>query len=176
MSDRTGYVYVLSNDSMPGVVKIGRSINGGQHRAKAIFSTGVPTPFYLEFEILVDDAVIIEQTVHECLEHCRVSSAREFFRCDVREAIRTIMNEYASYIDLAVCEADEFRAIEGALYQAAKLDVHPVALCHSIHFLSTDAVKMALAARDKFLKGRGSAAMALVPSDKYLSDSSHGTH
>ncbi len=176
MNNRGGYVYVLSNVSMPGVVKIGRSVNGGQHRAKAIFSTGVPTPFYLEFEMLVDDAVVVEQAVHESLENCRVSSTREFFRCDVHEAIKAVMNEYASYIDLAVCGADEFRAIEGAHYQSCRLDVHPVAVCHSIHFLSSDAVKKALAARDEFLKGRGRSCLALTPSNKYLRDHDHGAH
>src|SRR6185369_16856001 len=93
-----GYVYVLSNPSMPGVVKIGRSENGGFSRAKAMYigATGVPQPFHLEFELLSDDAHQLEESVHECLNRYRVNQSREFFRCSVSVAIESVIRNYIS--------------------------------------------------------------------------------
>lgn len=88
-----GYVYVLSNPSMPGIVKVGRSIYGGRHRAKELYKsiTGVPAPFRVEFEILIDDHSLLERRIHEKLASARVNNAREFFRCDVDEAIHVAL-------------------------------------------------------------------------------------
>lgn len=79
-----GYVYVLSNPSMPGIVKIGRSKYGGQGRADTFYKndTGVPTPFELEFEALFSDAHQIERELHKWYADQRVNKAREFFAVD----------------------------------------------------------------------------------------------
>lgn len=88
MSDTKGYVYVLSNESMPGIVKIGRSKHGGQGRADALYKndTAVPTPFKLEYEVEVNDSVAVEDAVHKYLEDSRVNEKREFFNCSVEGA------------------------------------------------------------------------------------------
>lgn len=101
-----GYVYVLSNESMPGLVKIGRSIYGGNHRSKAIFSgdTGVPTPFSLEFEIHSVNCVEDEHEVHRKLAHCRVNKKREFFKIEIREAIAAVATVCISDVGLAVTD------------------------------------------------------------------------
>lgn len=87
-----GYVYVLSNDLMPGIFKIGRSKNGGHSRAAAMYSgaTGVPIPFALEFEIYTTDAVSDELEVHRRLQPFRVDPKREFFRLDQTVAISCV--------------------------------------------------------------------------------------
>ncbi len=44
-----GYVYVLMNSSMRGLVKIGKTEREPEERAKELSaSTGVPTPFMVE--------------------------------------------------------------------------------------------------------------------------------
>jgi len=48
---KQGYVYILTNPSMPGLVKIGRSKNGGRKRASDLYQTGVPTPFRKRSEL-----------------------------------------------------------------------------------------------------------------------------
>jgi hypothetical protein len=46
---RRGYIYVLSNPSMPGIVKVGRTFREPRARAAELSaSTGVPTPFKIE--------------------------------------------------------------------------------------------------------------------------------
>ena len=93
LAQGTGYVYVLSNPSMPGIVKIGHSIYGGKHRANALYKniTGVPEPFRLEFEVFTQDYALIEERAHEALASARVNASREFFRCDVREAVLAVL-------------------------------------------------------------------------------------
>lgn len=93
--DWRGYVYVFSNKSMPGLLKIGFSNRGGTARAIELYSqaTGIPTPFALEFEAMFADCKRGERFVHNKLADHRLSNSREFFRCSVRVAI------------MAVCEA-----------------------------------------------------------------------
>ncbi|WP_299075861.1 GIY-YIG nuclease family protein [uncultured Paraglaciecola sp.] len=76
-----GYVYVLSNPVMPGIVKIGRSMHGGKGRADALYrnDTGVAKPFVVEHEIYVKDCVALEKAVHAAFSMFRINKSREFF-------------------------------------------------------------------------------------------------
>ena len=91
MSKNTkGYVYILSNESFPGLLKIGASKIGGHRRSEELYSAGVPTPFILEFEIFCDDAFNVEAVVHDNLEYHRSNNKREFFKIELQEAILEI--------------------------------------------------------------------------------------
>lgn len=102
--DCAGYVYVLSNPSMPDIVKIGRSKHGGRVRAKNIYQgiTGVPTPFFMEFELWSNDCIALEAAVHDELSNERVSDSREFFRIDISEAIKSVMSIFAYDFSLTI--------------------------------------------------------------------------
>jgi hypothetical protein len=54
-----GFVYILSNDSMPGLYKIGFTHNSVRQRIRDLSATGVPTAFRAErvFEIPADSDV-----------------------------------------------------------------------------------------------------------------------
>lgn len=82
------HVYVLSNASMPGLLKIGRTDRSPIDRAKELGTTGVPTPFVLEYFVPVENAVQAEATIHRILEEkgFRTSKVREFFELSVAEA------------------------------------------------------------------------------------------
>ena len=49
-SEQKGWVYVVSNPSMPGLLKIGRTNSAVEVRIKDLDSTGVATPFKKEYE------------------------------------------------------------------------------------------------------------------------------
>lgn len=87
-----GYIYILSNKSMPGLVKIGRTDRQPEDRARELSTTGVPTPFRIEYSIFVQDSVASEANVHKILEKrgCRRSQMREFFELSVQEAIELV--------------------------------------------------------------------------------------
>lgn len=89
-----GYLYVLVNPTLPGMVKIGRTARSPAERAAELSTaTGVPTPFIVAFEQAFDDCHKAEAYVHEVLSHKghRTSSNREFFNISPTEAIGAIL-------------------------------------------------------------------------------------
>jgi hypothetical protein len=85
-----GWVYILSNESLEGLVKIGFSTKDPEGRARELSSdTGVPTPFTVEYEMLVENPHKCEQRIHELLDHKRVNQKREFFKCSVEDSIKS---------------------------------------------------------------------------------------
>ena len=44
-----GLIYVLTNEAMPGLVKIGITGSDPNSRADQLYTTGVPVPFTVEF-------------------------------------------------------------------------------------------------------------------------------
>lgn len=84
-----GFVYVLSNPSLPDLVKVGRSTeHPTKQRIKQLSSTGVPTPFELEYCCRVDNCVVAEREAHVRLRNKHWK--KEFFRCSPAEAIAVI--------------------------------------------------------------------------------------
>jgi len=86
-----GYVYVLINPSMPGLIKIGRTLLDSRQRARQLHTTGVPTPFQLAFELFSEDHETLEASVHERLRDFRVAENREFFRYPLDKAISLLL-------------------------------------------------------------------------------------
>ena len=79
-----GWVYCISNPSMPGLLKIGMTVRTPQERLKEANSSDTwrpPTTFVLEFAKRVRDPLQKERTIHKLLEQYdqRVNSKREFF-------------------------------------------------------------------------------------------------
>lgn len=90
---KAGYLYLLVNPSMEGLVKIGRTARSPKKRARELSeATGVPTPFILVFDAFVEDCVRAERFVHNELElrGYRVSEGREFFQVAPTEAIHVM--------------------------------------------------------------------------------------
>jgi len=76
----TEIVYILTNEAMPGLVKVGRTTTDLAVRIRALFQTGVPLPFELFFACEVSDATFVEGQLHDAFGDHRVSRNREFFR------------------------------------------------------------------------------------------------
>lgn len=98
--DQTGasqYLYVLSNESMPGMYKVGRTTSSPQQRMDELYTTGVPTPFHLEVSIAVIEARDSEQSAHKALKSYRVSGRREFFQGDLAQIVATVLSSIDLY-------------------------------------------------------------------------------
>ena len=71
-------VYILTNESMPEVIKIGVTDNLEQ-RIKQLDNTSVPLPFECYYAVEVSDAASIEKKMHQGLSENRIRQNREFF-------------------------------------------------------------------------------------------------
>lgn len=90
-SKTKGYVYILINASMPGWVKIGFTFSQPSERAKQLSgTTGVPSPFVVAFDEIVENCEQIERIIHEKLNSYRVSNNREFFYIPLKDAIKIV--------------------------------------------------------------------------------------
>jgi hypothetical protein len=76
----TDIVYVLVNEAMPGLIKIGRTSSDLAGRIRSLYQTGVPLPFELFYACEVQDAALVESRLHEAFGDHRLSRGREFFR------------------------------------------------------------------------------------------------
>lgn len=73
-------VYILTNEAMPGLVKVGKTNNDLAIRIKQLYQTGVPLPFELFFACEVTDATVVEARLLDAFGDHRVSRNREFLR------------------------------------------------------------------------------------------------
>lgn len=85
-----GYVYILINHSMPGMIKIGKTLRDTRTRARELSTTGVPTPFQVAFEIFSEEHDTLEVLAQSELADFRVSQNREFFRYPLHKAIELL--------------------------------------------------------------------------------------
>ena len=86
-----GWVYIFSNRTMPGLLKVGYTENDPISRAKEISdSTGVPVPYEVEYQIYATHPYQLEQAAHKNLDNFRVNKKREFFKCSYEDAVKAI--------------------------------------------------------------------------------------
>lgn len=93
-----GWVYVIANESMPGLVKVGFSTKDPSMRADELNHTGSPLPYKVLYDVLVHEPYQKEQISHRILT--KHKEGKEWFRCGVEIAIAAI--KQASGNDLII--------------------------------------------------------------------------
>lgn len=88
-----GYVYILINESMPGLLKIGKTKRDSRARARELSNTSIPTKFQVAFETYSDDCSKLEKEIHLELDDFRVSQNREFFKYPLDKAIALVQKQ-----------------------------------------------------------------------------------
>lgn len=83
-----GWVYVISNKAMPGLIKVGYTMKDPDLRAAELDHTGTPHPPVVDYEVLVENPRDVEQTAHHRLRDHH--ERKEWFRCSAEEAIAAI--------------------------------------------------------------------------------------
>jgi len=74
-----GFIYILTNESMPGLLKIGFTKRSPESRAAVLNSTAVPTPFDLAYQQMVRNCEEVEAEVHKRLEILGSVQTESFF-------------------------------------------------------------------------------------------------
>ena len=81
------WVYVLENETLPGLLKIGYTKLTPDERAKQISNaTGVPLPYKVAWAFRCFNGELLEGEVHHALSKYRVNNQREFFQISLEEA------------------------------------------------------------------------------------------
>ena len=78
-----GIIYVLTNEAMPGLIKVGMIETAGksvEDRMKELDSTGVPLPFECFAAWEIENAPEAEKALHRAFDDHRLRKRREFFR------------------------------------------------------------------------------------------------
>ena len=108
----SGWIYVMSNPAMPGLIKIGMSSKEPkQYRVKELSeATGVPSPFEVEYQALVGDEEQAEKQLH--LEFSSYRYRKEFFKdLDIAKVIvATQQNFNVLHEDIFFKTAQEIEA------------------------------------------------------------------
>lgn len=114
-----GFVYVLSNPSMPGMVKIGKTMQDDpDSRVAQLYTTGVPVPFKVEFACRVDEPDDVEKRMHTAFGPYRVNPKREFFLIEPEQAISIL--ELLNVDDATAEFAEDDAGIDSQDIEAAK--------------------------------------------------------
>lgn len=82
-----GYVYILTNPSIPNKVKIGRTSHDPHTRAKVLSKdTGVPENYEVAYQLFFQNCIEAEKQTHQNFFHKRPNPNREFFEVSVDDA------------------------------------------------------------------------------------------
>lgn len=85
-----GYVYVLKNPSMPGMVKVGHTRDLAARLDSLSGETAAPVPFEFVRAVRVDDPRSLEAEMHRRLARHRVRARREFFLAEPAAVARLL--------------------------------------------------------------------------------------
>jgi hypothetical protein len=93
---KNGWIYCMSNPSMPGVFKIGMTVRTPEERLAEANNTDTwrpPTDYVIEYSVPVNDAFNIERIIHAQLEEYghRIHPRREFFKTSL-STIKSILD------------------------------------------------------------------------------------
>ena len=109
-------IYILTNDSMPDYIKVGRTEREVQKRMIELDTTALPLPFQCYYACEVDDYHKVERALHAAFDDFRVRKNREFFHKLDPHKVRTILELLAvrevTPRDEVFSEPDDAQAIE----------------------------------------------------------------
>jgi hypothetical protein len=152
-SNTIGYVYILKNSFMPGLVKIGYTDRDPVRRSRELSSfTGVPGQFEIVFSWHVSNAAVIEKQIHSELATSHKSG--EFFGIEptvAHEKVRTMLMEWGVIgMDGLSFEAKKLLQLEKERQERIKLNQIKKAasrdLRHAIRAIHDELMKASLAA------------------------------
>lgn len=84
-------IYILTNEAMPGLVKIGQTTESVESRmAQLNTPPGVPLPFECYFAAEVKNCGKLENKLHQIFSESRVNPRREFFKIDPEKVVIAI--------------------------------------------------------------------------------------
>ena len=92
--EKEQYIYVMSNPSYPDdILKIGWTREHPSIRANYLHTSGIPTPFIIEYVIITYEGSKLEKKIHDHLKNYRITSNREFFKISKEQLTEIITKD-----------------------------------------------------------------------------------
>lgn len=122
----TEIIYILTNEAMPGYVKIGRTSTSLEQRIKELSSsTSVPLPFTCFYACTVKDSSFVEHQLHDAFDNIRVNPKREFFQISPERVVSALklaeIENITPKSDL-VEEDEDRKALEQAIKKRSRFN------------------------------------------------------
>jgi hypothetical protein len=111
-------VYILINEAMEGLVKIGRTTTSVEQRIRELDNTSTPLPFQCFYAGEVANSALVEGKLHRIFADKRIRSNREFFRVapnQVKEAIQLAELKEVTPRNDVVVDAEDVQALKKAV-------------------------------------------------------------
>lgn len=84
-------IYILTNEAMPGYVKIGKTSTSLEQRIRELSSsTSVPLPFTCFYACTVKDSSFVEHQLHDAFDNNRINPRREFFQISPERVVSAL--------------------------------------------------------------------------------------
>lgn len=87
---KKGTIYILTNEAMEGVVKVGKTTKPVEARMKELDTTGIPLPFECYFAGRVDNIDHVEKQLHDAFDDHRIRPRREFFSISPKRVLSAL--------------------------------------------------------------------------------------
>lgn len=117
-------VYVLTNEYMPDIIKIGQTTDSVEARLKQLNScSGVPFPFECFFAAEVDSCSDTERKLHQLFSKFRINPRREFFRVDPeRVAVAISIGKFEDVTPgVVIADSDDKEALQKAKARRSRI-------------------------------------------------------
>jgi hypothetical protein len=147
-------IYVLTNEAMPGLIKIGLTTDSVEARLTNLSShTGVPLAFECYFAAEVKDGARIEKTLHQLFAESRINPKREFFRLDPEKVVLAIsLGEFKEVTPgAAQVEPEEQEALERAKARRPRIRLDAIGIKPGdvVQFSRDESIRAVVAADGK---------------------------
>ena len=91
IKDYEGFIYILNNPSLEGMVKIGATTKDPNDKCRELSSNpSIPTPFNIVYYLSSMNPFKVIGIVHTILDEYRVNKSRDFFKVDVAQTVNLI--------------------------------------------------------------------------------------
>ena len=129
-SNMAEIVYVLTNEAMPDLVKIGLTTDSVEARLASLTHTGIPLPFECYFAAEVKDCAKLEKTLHQLFSESRINPKREFFKVDPEKVVLAIsIGEFKEITPGAtVVDNEEQQALEKAKARRPRINLEALGI------------------------------------------------
>jgi len=117
------FVYILTNEAMPGYIKIGLTENPVSERVLQLDNTSVAIPFQCYYAARVEDHRKVEKALHVAFGDFRVRPNREFFKMDpfkVKAVLEVMALEDVTPKNELVANLEDSKALRNASIKAGR--------------------------------------------------------